>query len=404
MSLRLSEDPKVHETFNVFDSLKDRKNYVIAFSGGKDSTTLSILFYEWLISRNQKGKHVFFVHNDTESEYDVLEDYAINFLHEICEKINESGNECINYVTKPKGNFYWKSIFLGYVAPTTSFRWCIYDLKVSPNKRSLKNLIKKYGDLVLFTGHRENESIARKVTMKKYSCGLDSMDCASAFYLNVSMKNVIKVAPIRKWDLEDVWKFLRSKRGEFNIDTLFDVMYKNTSSRWGCWHCTLVKVQKSVYNLDEKYFPLEALRILYRTISDLERFRLRKDWGYSKLGALSPKGRAILMYGTKVIENIGIKLYGLDFKLEGTHNLREIMFELDEDIADREVMTIAKELKSRTSRIVPVGVLRGQRMTKADEEVIVSMAENNIALNVLRIHSNRDHFRDLIHNIRNEMR
>jgi len=37
------------------------------------------------------------------------------------------------------------------------------------------------------------------------------------------------------------------------------------------------------------------------------------------------------MYGTKVIENIGIKLYGLDFKLEETHNLREIMFELGEE-------------------------------------------------------------------------
>ncbi len=72
MTLRLSEDPKVHETFSVFDDLKDRKNFVIAFSGGKDSTLLSILFYEWLTSRNQKGKHVFFVHNDTESEYDVL--------------------------------------------------------------------------------------------------------------------------------------------------------------------------------------------------------------------------------------------------------------------------------------------------------------------------------------------
>jgi len=403
MTLRLSEDPKVHETFNVFDSLKDRKNFVIAFSGGKDSTALSILFYEWLLSRNQKGKHVFFVHNDTESEFDVLEDYAIKFLHEICAKINETGNTCIEYVTRPKGNFYWRSIFLGYVASTTNFRWCIYDLKVSPNKRSLKNLIKKYGDLVLFTGHREDESIARKISIQRNSCGLGTVDCASAFYLKVFMKGVTKVAPIKKWNLEDVWKYLRSKKEEFNIDTLFDVMYKNASSRWGCWHCTVVKIQKSVYNLDEYYFPLEALRILYRTISDLERFRLRKDWGYSKLGALTPKGRAILMYGTKIVENMGIKLYGLDFKVEGTHNLREIMFELDEDIADKEVMIIAKELKSRVNRIVPIGVLRSQRMTKADEEMILQTAENNVALNVLRIHSSRDHFRDLVHSIREMM-
>jgi hypothetical protein len=180
-------------------------------------------------------------------------------------------------------------------------------------------------------------------------------------------------------------------------------MYKDASSRWGCWHCTLVKVQKSIYNLDERYFPLEAFRILYRTISDLERFRLRKDWGYSQLGALTPQGRAILMYATKVVEERGIKLYGLDFKLEGTHNLREIMFELDEDIADREVMTIARELKSRASRIVPVGVLRSQRMTEEDEEIIFRTAENNVALNVLRIHSSRDHFRDLVHSVRDEM-
>ncbi len=79
------------------------------------------------------------------------------------------------------------------------------------------------------------------------------------------------------------------------------------------------------------------------------------------------------------------------------------MFELDEDVADREVMTIARELKSRASRIVPVGVLRSQRMTEEDEEIIFRTAENNVALNVLRIHSSRDHFRDLVHSVRDEM-
>ncbi len=49
---------------------------------------------------------MFFVHNDTESEFDVLEDYAIKFLHEICAKINESDNTCVNYITKPSGNFF----------------------------------------------------------------------------------------------------------------------------------------------------------------------------------------------------------------------------------------------------------------------------------------------------------
>jgi len=402
MTLRLTEDPKVGETFSVFDSLKDKKNFVIAFSGGKDSTLLSILFYEWLTSRGQKGKNVFFVHNDTESEFDVLEDYAMKFLHEICTKINESGNVCVDYVTKPSGNFYWRSIFMGYVASTTNFRWCINVLKVSPNERSLKELVSNYGDLVLFTGHREDESATRKAIMKRNSCGLGSVDCASAFYLKVSMDGVTKVAPIRKWSLDDVWRYLRAKRGEFGIDTLFEVMYKDMSSRWGCWHCTLVKVQKGVYNLDERYFPLEAFRILYRTISDLEQFRIRKDWGYSSLGALTPKGRAILMYAAKVVEYTGIKLYGLDFKL-GTHSLREIMFELDEDVADREVMTMAKELKSRASRIVPVSILRSQRMTEEDEEIISRTAEKNVALNILRIHSSTDHFRDLLHGIRDEM-
>jgi len=403
MTFRLSEYPKVHETFSVFDSLKDRKNFVIAFSGGKDSTLLTILFYEWLTSRNQKGKHVFFVHNDTESEFDVLENYAIKFLHEICAKINESGNVCVDYITKPRGNFYWRSIFLGYAASTTSFRWCVNHLKVLPNERSLKDLVSRYGDLVLFTGHREDESATRKMIMKKNSCGLGSVDCASAFYLKVSMDGVTKVAPIRKWSLDDVWVYLRAKREEFGIDTLFEVMYKDATSRWGCWHCTLVKVQKGVYNLDERYFPLEAFRILYRTISDLERFRLKKDWGYSKLGALTPQGRAILMYATKVVEGTGIKLYGLDFKLKETHNLREIMFNLDEDVADREVMTIGRELKSRASRIVPVSVLRSQRMTEEDEEIILRTAENNAALNILRIHSSRDHFRDLVNSVRDEM-
>jgi 3'-phosphoadenosine 5'-phosphosulfate sulfotransferase (PAPS reductase)/FAD synthetase len=87
-----SLNEKILETFSVLDSLKHEKNFAIAFSGGKDSTILSILIYEWLRSRDMKGKRVIFVHNDTLSELDVLEGYARSFLEKICGLVKDSGN------------------------------------------------------------------------------------------------------------------------------------------------------------------------------------------------------------------------------------------------------------------------------------------------------------------------
>jgi 3'-phosphoadenosine 5'-phosphosulfate sulfotransferase (PAPS reductase)/FAD synthetase len=110
-------DKKIHETFQVLDLLRYEKNFAVAFSGGKDSTLLSILLYEWLKSRGVKDKNIIFIHNDTLSELDLLEEYARSFLERMCKLIKETGNECMLVFTRPIHNFYWRVIVAGYPAP-----------------------------------------------------------------------------------------------------------------------------------------------------------------------------------------------------------------------------------------------------------------------------------------------
>jgi len=191
-------DKRILETFLLLDSLKHEKNFAIAFSGGKDSTLLSILLYEWLRSRGVRDKNIIFIHNDTLSELDLLEDYARSFLERMCKLIKETGNECESLITKPSHNFYWRVIVAGYSAPNFIFRWCVNHLKVIPNKNVLDDLLRRYGKVVLLTGHREDESSSRAKIIKHNSvCGLNEMSCNSSFFLKIDVKGATKVMPIK---------------------------------------------------------------------------------------------------------------------------------------------------------------------------------------------------------------
>ena len=393
---------KILETFSVMDMLKLEKTFAIAFSGGKDSTLLSILVYDWLRERGIKGKKIVFVHNDTQSELDILEDYARYFLNKICGLIRETGNECNIMFTVPAHNFYWRVIVAGYPAPNFIFRWCVNHLKVLPNKEAMRELVERYGRVVLLTGHREDESSVRASIIKNNSvCDTSTQSCNSSFFLRYDVKDVVKVMPIRHWTLDDVWEFLGKVKDKFGLDPLYELYGDNKVARYGCWHCTLVKIQKNIYNLPARYYYLEGARIIYRVVSDLEEMRMVKSWGRTKLGPLNAIGRGVMLKVFPVVEELsGMRLYGLDeAKIDG-YSLREVFYELDPEKANELIQRSSNGMRlvDKARRLVPIEKIREVKVCEEMKERIVQAAELNDAYKVLSV-KGKEYFLDILNKI-----
>ena len=355
-SLPLFDTEKINNVFKVFDdSVKPKSSITLAYSGGKDSTLLTILFFEWLRSRPDISLKINIMHNDTMSEIDPMEDWARSFIlsfKQNVEKFTGSTVEVQIKTPKPIDTFYWRAIIRGYPAPSFNFRWCVHLLKEKPAK-----LDSVQGRL--FTGLRDAESSTRSGLMKKkygQSCGASPGGCMAFYYS--SQGNGNKVAPFRDWTDGDVWQFLFTykKNGFFDISPLFN-LYANPKVRYGCWHCTLASVQMGLHSLDDGLAYFEAVRVLYRKFSDIHYLRNKKNTGYSKLGPLNATGRSILLNLVIIAEQLsGFRLYGLDRTMIDGDSLRKLLFELPPKEATQKIKKADPRLPDY--RYVPISRIR----------------------------------------------
>lgn len=300
----------------------------MAYSGGKDSTVLAILLYRWAKERGLSGLNITLLHNDTLSEIDMMEKWARKFMRDFRTKMTNLGNRVTAKVVVPPAidTFYWRAVIRGYPAPSRNFRWCVKLLKMQPTKQGIADL-----DVdLMMTGLREFESMERrKLIRQKYgSCPLGPSKCLAYYFLANHDSKDNKVVPIRDWSNADVWEFLRSVE-DFNLSDLL-YLYGCDEARYGCWHCTLARVQWGLHALEKEYLYYDALRLLYRRISDDSHLRMRKKGGYSRLGALNAAGRSMLLHLISITEQkSGIRIYGLDESKVGKSSLRHLFFELD---------------------------------------------------------------------------
>ncbi|MEM4888725.1 MAG: phosphoadenosine phosphosulfate reductase family protein [Thermosphaera sp.] len=316
----------------------------IAYSGGKDSTALAILLYDWILDRKRDLK-VVLANSDTLSEIPVMREWTIDFMKRYVDKLRKIGIDASYrvYTPKPEDTFYWRVLVKGYSAPTFNFRWCVELLKRKPARE-----ITSIENSILLLGHRDEESRTRARTLSS----------RTAHYLQIE-GSVRKAYPIRELKEKDVWKYLESKRREFGLDKLFELYLNgNMKARYGCWHCTLVKKQLAHYLLGGKYLYLEALRKIYKAISDNPELRALKNHGYSRLGYLLTEARSILLYSFKAVEKLtDMKLYGLDEARIGEYSLREIFYKLESSEADKIVFEKEKHSRDK-NRLAKIEELR----------------------------------------------
>jgi len=271
----------------ILEDLRDEycqaHNYpwIIGYSGGKDSTLMVHLVMEMLLNlpRSDRSRKVYIISNDTLVESPFVINH-IDQTHKTLENASAAFRLPVEMViTRPQGDqtFWVNLIGRGYPSPSRTFRWCTDRLKISPTSSYIMSNISKSGKVILLIGVRRDESAARASRIKKYG--------ENRLHKHNDLHNCLVYRPILDITIEEIWEtlsMLRPPWGGSHADLI--KLYRNadggdcpmvtqksdapscgsSSSRFGCWTCTVVKKDKSLQGFVdsgfEQFIPLIEFR------------------------------------------------------------------------------------------------------------------------------------------------
>ncbi|MYH24959.1 MAG: DNA phosphorothioation system sulfurtransferase DndC [Holophagales bacterium] len=242
--------------------------WVVAYSGGKDSTLLLQLTWEVIadLPVTKRCRRVYVVGNDTLVESPLVIGHLRTTLGEIGVAAAAADLPIETRITKPHvDQTFWVNVIgRGYIPPTRNFRWCTDRMKIHPTNRLLANLIRAHGGAVLLVGTRRSESDNRRRAMDRRGV------TAGQLNPHATMDHCWMFAPLADFEDQDVWLVLMQRRPPWggthrNLITLYrnagggecplvltkdDAPSCGTSSpRFGCWTCTVVKKDRSLRGL-----------------------------------------------------------------------------------------------------------------------------------------------------------
>jgi DNA sulfur modification protein DndC len=242
--------------------------WILGYSGGKDSTATLQLLWESLssIPFDKRTKPIYVISSDTLVENPVIKKYLEKNLENI--NINAQNQNLpisAEKLTPILNETFWVNLIgRGYPAPWQQFRWCTNRLKIATSTRYIQSTISKYGEVVVVLGTRKKESAARAANMKKQ----ENKDKSEFFSKNSQFSAAFTYSPIRDWETWDVWRYLLQNKSPWGGDNnKLAQMYRDAEgecpfvvdektptcggSRFGCWVCTLVELDKSLTSLIE---------------------------------------------------------------------------------------------------------------------------------------------------------
>jgi DNA sulfur modification protein DndC len=242
--------------------LADDRPWVIAFSGGKDSTLVLQLVYEIMIELNDQAiKPVHIVCSDTRVEPPNIAEYIHNSLRQLKEHAKQCRFPLFVHIVQPTPDesFWFNVIGKGYPTPTSSFRWCTTKMKIKPSRRVIDQIVKEHGGVIILIGVRSAESSNRAKTIKAREYNSRGM------HSHEDIPDALIMSPIAQWDTDSVWHYLFTNNpAPWGTDHKFMLnLYRqanggecpvaldlNTqscgSSRFGCWICTVVNEDRSM--------------------------------------------------------------------------------------------------------------------------------------------------------------
>ena len=246
--------------------------WILGFSGGKDSTLVAHLVVEHLLTlpRSARVRHVHIVANDTLVESPLV----IAHIRSVQEEIRTAADAfqlpiTVATTTPDIDQTFWVNLIgRGYPSPNRTFRWCTDRMKIQPTSRYVRSQVDEAGEVILLLGVRRDESSTRAGTVARYDNGLRlnrHNDLISCWVYR----------PIVNVTTDDVWEFLGTEPPPWggSHDRLIK-LYRDagggecpvvtaksdvpscgtTSSRFGCWTCTVVEKDRSLAGFVEAGF------------------------------------------------------------------------------------------------------------------------------------------------------
>lgn len=243
----------------------DNRPWVVGFSGGKDSTAVVQLVFQALseLDSSVLKKKVYVISSDTLVETPLIIDKITRTLGRIQQRAIELTLPIETQKVRPKvEQTFWASIIgKGYPTPRQKFRWCTDRLKIDPANRFILDKVDQFGEVVMLLGVRDSESSTRAGVMQSHTIE------GKTLMRHSTLSNAFVFAPIRNFNVDDVWEFLlqhESPWGDDNNELL--QLYQDSSSecplvvdkeikesagscgnsRFGCWTCTVVNEDKAL--------------------------------------------------------------------------------------------------------------------------------------------------------------
>lgn len=246
---------RINETFESFNYLIDKNydNWIITFSGGKDSTMVLVLALEYILQNPDKVKRIDVVYSDTLVEIPSINLFAKSIITFLKKFKREKNLNLFTHITKPdlSQRFWVKILGYGYPPPHQKFRWCTSRLKIEPSEKRLKRYFKKKKTAIL-TGVRFGESKSRDLRLNA-SCSRGGECGQGLWFQNSARLGVGYLAPIVNWSSCDIWDYLSgfAPQKGYPVKNLKDI-YNGHDTRFGCWMCTVIKYDKAMARTTEQ--------------------------------------------------------------------------------------------------------------------------------------------------------
>ena len=250
--------------------------WIVAYSGGKDSTLLLQLVWEIAAAADpERRRPVYVVANDTLVESPLVIDHLRRSLDVIRAAARAAGLPITVKVTEPciDQTFWVNVIGRGCMPPARNSRWCTDQMKIFPINRLIERLLWTHGRAVLLIGtrRRESQNRARARTRRGVS--------ATARNPHRTIEHCRTFTPLADLGDDDVWQILMQRRPPWGGSHRgLITLYRNaaggecplvlsrkeapscgtTSPRFGCWTCTVVQKDKVIDAGHEDEDKLEA--------------------------------------------------------------------------------------------------------------------------------------------------
>lgn len=242
--------------------------WLVAYSGGKDSTLLLQIVWEVVaeLPPDRRTRDIVIVANDTRVESPMVIGHLRDSLDAIADAARLNSMPVSIRVTTPAiDQTFWVNVIgRGYIPPTRNFRWCTDRMKILPTTRVLNDIVRARRGALLLIGTRRSESDNRRRTMQKRNVS------ATRPNRHDVVPGCRVFAPLADLDDNDVWLVLLQRSPPWGgthrrLITLYReagggecplVMTKSdapscgsSSPRFGCWTCTVVKKDRSLRGL-----------------------------------------------------------------------------------------------------------------------------------------------------------